>query len=293
MIQTFKEFIAESAFDRKITKGFSDPPLDIPGAKIVHHDPAAKLTVYHLQKPEACYKFGTSAKWCTNTPKREFAHKYLKAGNLFGIMKGTNRYQYHHIKKNHQVELRDENNHTPHHLDTTSIFKDKRVLGNMMSTKHKPYRGDWANDAVKNHKIMKSSEKDAIAHIHSMSSGDRMRTYAAIHWGVDDRHGFDLQPEHRAAAARFNSNDLHKFHADPDNHAFIATYGNLDQIAHHMKDHPDAHTRKIVANRIKLSGGEGNMIKPDYEHYHSDHPGQGGFDLTGGKMRLKTRKLTR
>lgn len=295
MIKSFKEFIAESALERKLTKGFSDPPVQIPGADIIHHDPEKRTTIYHLKKPEACYKYGNKASWCTNTKNREFAHSYLKAGNVFGIVHGANRYQYHHIKKANHVEFRDTDNKAVP-LDThDAIFHGnhgRHVLGAMLSTKHRPIRSDWKPPR---HPYSTKPEGDVVKHVLSLPASERLQHYNAIHFGQNypQYHSDEEENNGFAIAARFNTNDLHKFHSDPDHHDFIATHGNLDQVAHHMKDHPDPHTRKIVANRIKMSGGEANMIKPDYEHYHSDHPGQGGLNLTGGKMRLKTRKLTR
>jgi hypothetical protein len=122
---TFKQFnLFESALERKIQKGFRDTPAEVPGATVVHHDPEAKTTIYHVTHPEGAYTLGSKtgdpdiprSGWCTATPKNAFAHQYLRRGNLFTILHHSRRFNYHVGKKENEgeFEFKDDNNNDDH-----------------------------------------------------------------------------------------------------------------------------------------------------------------------------------
>jgi hypothetical protein len=125
---TFKQFnLFESALERKIQKGFRDPPAEVPGASVVHHDPEAKTTIYHVTHPEGAYTLGSKtgdpdvpySSWCTNTPHRGFAHKYLRTGNLFTMLHHSQRFNLHIPTKENEngyraAEFKNQKNEPDH-----------------------------------------------------------------------------------------------------------------------------------------------------------------------------------
>lgn len=274
-MKSFLQYILhEATLDKKIKKGFSETPLDIPDAEVVHHDPETQTTIYHLKKPKAAYAFGGGTSWCTNSPKRPFAHSYLKRGNLFGIIKGKSRYQYHHTESalpGGSHELRDIENNSVGHFISEILPKD--VFGKLLNIPHKPLREKWKQPP---HPIHSMSKDEVVSNILSRSPSERLSAYRTIHFGAEyERH--QDEDEHNAIAAKFDTNDLHRFHSDPIHHDFIASHGALDEVAHRMKNHPDVHTRNIIKRRIELSGGERYLIKPHPETQTINHPDQISF----------------
>lgn len=83
--------------------GSGEHQYNIPGTKIVHHDPAKKLTVYHALTPKSLTILGSGMKLCTS-------HMGSKPGE-----KGTN--------KNHDLFLNRGNTFIAHHGNKrTQIF---------------------------------------------------------------------------------------------------------------------------------------------------------------------------
>jgi hypothetical protein len=91
---TFRQFIKESALQRKIERGHGKTPIDVPDTKIVHHDSEKGITIYHALSPKACYTLGSGTGHCTNTRNKGFAHGYLRHGNMFVIHHKNQRYNH-------------------------------------------------------------------------------------------------------------------------------------------------------------------------------------------------------
>ena len=274
---TFRQFMLfESATERKIQKGFSDPPVQVDGAEVVHHDPESETTIYHVKDPKGAYTLGSKTTWCTATPKRSFAHDYLRAGNLFTIVKGSRRYNYHVHKSLKKFEFKDEENEGEHLYKQIS----PEVARKIVSIPHTGFNSEWKRPP---HPIASMSEKDAIREIKSQTPKARLISYKSI------VHGFEQHPNQRvreddeemggretAIASRFNEYDLHHFHDDTHlpNARFVAHYGDLDKVAHKMKDHPDSEVQRIIKDRVSRAGGEGTLISQPPESSFSDDPNQ-------------------
>jgi hypothetical protein len=280
---TFRQFMLfESATERKIQKGFSDPPVQVDGADVVHHDPESQTTIYHIKHPKGAYTLGSKTTWCTATPKRSFAHEYLNAGNLFTIVKGARRYnyytrreQFHHHQIHHQ-EFRDEKNKRLHPHDVIS----PEVNTNIDNIAIHDFKEKWKKPP---HPIATMPEKDAIREIKSQTPKARLISYKSMVHGVEQHPNQRVREDDEemggretAIASRFNEYDLHHFHDDTHlpNARFVAHYGDLDKVAHKMKDHPDPEVQKIIKNRVSRAGGEGTLISQPPESSFSDDPNQ-------------------
>ena len=120
VVKFHEEYMTENAIQRKLLKGSGGTPLDIPGTKVVHHDPENKITVYHNLTPESLYITGSQTAHCTNTRQKAFAHGYLHSGNMFTIHQSKRRYQFYDLKHDPKNvggdELKDENSNfvNPH-----------------------------------------------------------------------------------------------------------------------------------------------------------------------------------
>lgn len=274
---TFRQFMLfESATERKIQKGFSDPPVQVDGADVVHHDPESQTTIYHIKHPKGAYTLGSKTTWCTATPRRSFAHSYLHSGNLFTILKGDRRFNYH-MGRNYpyDLEFKDENNDDvhPHNIIHPSVDDHLEDI-----PPHN-FKEKWKKPP---HPISTMPEKDAIREIKSQDPKNRMISYQSMVHGVDQhpngrvRANDVINERETAVAGRFNANDLHHFHDDDHLPAarFVAHYGDLDKVAHKMKDHPDTEVQKIIKNRVSRAGGEGTLISQPPESSFSDDPNQ-------------------
>lgn len=287
---SFKTFISEAAIHRKIENGYSDTPIQHPGAKVIHHDPSNRMTIYHLTTPEACHDFGTNSKWCTATKKKDFAHEYVRKGKVFAIHKGESRFQaYHPVSKKENLhynpsvkEFRDTDNRSldpqsqVHVLGNGNKMRHHEVESKMKATKHKRYNGpDWEPPP---HPFQTMPEHEVVQAVKNMSSQERRDHFHAV-----------INPEHLSdeseigLSRRFNKQDLHHFHDDTDHASLIAHYGDLNKVAHTMGNHPDHEIRRIVQQRIQRVGGMKNILPPspapsNFQH----HPDQ--FPMKFGKI---------
>jgi cytochrome c1 len=144
-----------------------------------------------------------------------------------------------------------------------------------------PHTGFKSNYKRPPHPIATAPEKQAINLIKSQDSKNRMVSYNTMVHGIDEhpnRDNISANPttshhEH-AVEERFNANDLHHFHDDPHLPAarLVAQYGDIDKVAHKMKDHPDGEVQRIVKGRISRAGGEKALIpqRPEPEPISND-----------------------
>lgn len=80
---SFKEFLLESALQRKIEDGSGETPLNVPGAEIIHHDPEKKMTVYHTKTPNALSTLCSGLGHCVSNKKSFWPGRYIANGNVF------------------------------------------------------------------------------------------------------------------------------------------------------------------------------------------------------------------
>jgi hypothetical protein len=80
---SFKEFLEESALQRKIEDGSGDTPLNVPGAEVIHHDPEKKMTVYHAKTPNALATLCSGLGHCVSNKKSHWPAAYIGNGNVF------------------------------------------------------------------------------------------------------------------------------------------------------------------------------------------------------------------
>lgn len=278
---SFKTFIteqvlAESALERKIVDGFSETPHAIEGADIVHHDPATQTTVYHLKHHSALTTFGTQCRWCTSPKASTWSGKYLRSGNVFGIVKGKDRYQMFVPKKGGTGERdKAEFNNTdnrgviPKHQ---SLILGAGVLSKLKKMKHAVPKYDWT----------KMSDKEAVRELKSLPNDDRLRHFHAI----AGTGGVSINPgsTYEKIQQKFDKRDLHHFSDDPDHHTFIAAHAPIDLVAH-MKDHPDGETRRVINQRIRAVGGR--LLQPEPKSTFQNDPNQLGLDLPKVKAKKK------
>lgn len=154
-MKSFRQFIQESALQRKVENGNGAVPIDIPDTKIIHHDPAKKVTIYHALSPKACYTLGSGTHSCTSTQRREFAHGYLRKGNLFVIHHGKERYQ-HYIA--HAENRFDETSHITQRRLTNLVGKEtmQKMRDLPHATAHIP---KWEDDPdIKKHISYRESD---------------------------------------------------------------------------------------------------------------------------------------
>lgn len=280
---SFKTFISESALDRKITKGTGATQIDIPGATVIHHDPQKAITVYHLKTPDACYSWGTGSKWCTATKRKNYAHKYLRTGNVFGIHHNEGRYQMYVPKGKDNPntgEYKDiENNGASSHYQ----YLPGEVRGKLQKTRFSKYKGpDWEPPP---HPYRSMPHHTIVAAIKNLPDQERREHFEAMRLGrgTMDRPIHYGSEDETAIADRFDKNDLHHFHDDPVHATFIAAHANIDDVAHTMGNHPDHGVRHIIQQRVKLAGGMKNILPPgpapsNFQH----HPDQ--FPMKFGKI---------
>lgn len=110
---SFRQFLLESAAQRKYLKGTGATKFDFPDTEIVHHDPENKLTVYHSLSPHSLYTLGARTYHCTNTRRNSWAHAYLNMGNVFTIHHNKRRYQMLLPKGRGIEEIKDEEGKEP------------------------------------------------------------------------------------------------------------------------------------------------------------------------------------
>jgi len=110
-MKTFKQFTVESALERKIKKSDGSVPIDIPGTKVLHHDPENNITIYHAHTPEAVCKLSSGLGRCTSGKHGiETSKVYLNKGNMFFVHDKRSRLQVHIRHKepdNSNVKKRD------------------------------------------------------------------------------------------------------------------------------------------------------------------------------------------
>jgi len=95
-MKTFKQFLEESALERKIEKGFHEQPLNIPGTTVLHHEPEKKLTVYQAHTPEATCKLSSGLGQCTSGNNGlDWSKKFLRKGTMFFVHHKGSRLQVH------------------------------------------------------------------------------------------------------------------------------------------------------------------------------------------------------
>jgi hypothetical protein len=268
---TFKQYmICESASERKIQKGFSDPPTQIDGAEVVHHDPASETTVYHVKHPKGAYALGSRTGWCTATPQKSFAHEYLRRGNLFTILKGNRRFNYH-IEHGfpYDEEFRDEENKR---ASVDNVIPD-HVASNIEDIPPHRFEEKWKKPP---NRFENMSQKQAIKNIKDLDTNDRLSVFKTIAEGprahTSNTGSLSLE-DHEAIANKMNAGDLHHFHDDPEHARYIASNAaDTDKIAARMKDHPDPVVQGIVRQRVALAGGEKALIsqRPEPEPISND-----------------------
>lgn len=264
---SFKTFIFESALERKIINGFSQHPLEIGGAEVVHHDPLTQTTVYHLKHHDALSTFGTQCRFCTSPKSNNWSGKYLRSGNVFGVMKGTNRFQMFIPKKGGTGERTD-----PEFRDTSnSSVSDTKVLPEGLKSQLTKIK-----HAAPNYKWSKMSDAEAIRDLKGLPSGDRLSHYQAI----VNSGGIAIAPgsAYDEIQKKFNKNDLHHFIDDTDHSSFLAAHAPLDDVAH-LKNHPDLETQRIVKQRLSLVGGDHNIIQKEPKSTFQNNPNQLGLNL--------------
>jgi hypothetical protein len=290
---TFKQFnLFESALERKIQKGFRDTPAEVPGAEVVHHDPESKTTIYHVKRPEGAYALGSRTEWCTATPQKAFAHQYLRKGNLFTILHHSQRFNLHIGKKENEGEneFKDAKNQDERIYRYISMDVAQKLVDI-------PHTGFKSNYKRPPHPIATAPEKDSIKLIKSQDSKDRMVSYNTMVHGISEHPNITIQASadpttnHREEAVeeRFNANDLHHFHDDPHLPAarLVAQYGDIDKVAHKMKDHSDGEVQRIIKGRVSRAGGEKALIpqRPEPEPTSND-PNQFTMKLPTPKKKV-------
>jgi hypothetical protein len=175
----------------------------------------------------------------------------------------------------YDIELKDENNDDVHpdevlHPSVHDKLEDMPVHD---------FNEKWKKPP---HPISTMPEKEAIKEIRSQEPKDRVTSYKSMIHGVDQHPEGRVQANDRvreretAVAGRFRANDLHHFSDDPHLPAarLVATHGDLDKVAHKMKDHLDPEVQRIIKDRVSRAGGEKALIPQPPESNFSDDPNQ-------------------
>lgn len=268
---TFKQFmICESATERKIQKGFSDPPIQVDGAEVVHHDPASETTVYHVKQPKGAYTLGSRTNWCTSTPQQSFAHTYLRDGNLFTILKGGRRFNYHVDKDQWRgTEFKSETNKS---AEISQVLPG-HVISHIDNIPHTGFNEKWKKPP---NRFESMSQKQTIKSIKDLDTNDRLSVFKTIAEGPRAHSlgtGSLSLEDHEAIASKLNAGDLHHFHDDSEHARYVASNAaDIDKVASRMKDHPDPVVQGIVRQRVALAGGEKALVpqRPEPEPISND-----------------------
>ena len=86
---TFRQYLEESAMQRKFQTYHADQHIHHPHAPLVHHEPG--LSVYHMKNHKAVMDCTSGMGLCTHDPDTSIM--YRSSGNLFLVKNGNKREQ--------------------------------------------------------------------------------------------------------------------------------------------------------------------------------------------------------